>query len=162
MVLPPFTVNVAASYVFDIDIDQKNLYFGGSYEGTLQYQGLTTCTNNGSTASYPVIKIKRSGGTSATIASLINYTDEKTVWLDYDMSDGETVTIDFRPGRRAVTSDRYGDIWNAVKRNSDFNYFRLLPGANIIGAYVELAGAPTMTATISWDLVHWSADGVAA
>jgi hypothetical protein len=161
-VMPPVTLGAGTNYVETICAWQNELYFGGLFALTGQYQGLTTCTNGGSTSTYPIIKIKRSGGTKATVASLINYTTQKRVWLDYDLADGEELVLDFRPGRRSVTSSHFGVVWEAVLRNSDFSDFYLLPGANNVGAYVELTGAPTVTTLISWDVCHWSADGVAA
>ena len=151
------------AYVLCFLSDRDNLYIGGSFFGTATASYLNTLTNNGSTGSYPVVKIKRSGGTSATLEWIKNETTGATLWCNYALLDGETLTMDFRPGRRSVTSDFFGNVLGrGFLRNSDFIAFNLLPGSNSVGVFVNTAGAPTITATAYWDILHWSADGVAA
>jgi hypothetical protein len=142
--------------------DRDNLYIGYSTGGTALAAYSNTITNNGTVTAYPVLSFKRSGGTSATMVWIKNQTTGSTIYLDYSLLDGETVTIDFRPGNRTVKSDFFDKRWNAIMRSSDFTEFNLLPGDNVIEVFINEAGSPTITALMWWDITHWSADGVAA
>jgi hypothetical protein len=140
---------------------QNNVYIGHDGTGTAVYSFETTVTNNGKATSYPVIKIKRSGGTGATLAYLHNETTGTTLWLDYNLLDGETVTIDLRPRKRSIKSNFYRSVWRALLRNSKFSKFRLQAGSNVISVFVNPAGSPTVTTTMEWRLTDSSVDGVA-
>jgi hypothetical protein len=122
----------------------------------------TSLSNTGKHASYPVIKIKRVGGTGATVKYLKNENSGATLWLNYALMDGETLTIDLRESQRNISSSIFGKVWRALLRNSDTSSFCLMPGPNILNTFVYPAGSPTVTATIEWKMSHWSADGVAA
>jgi hypothetical protein len=141
---------------------RDNLYIAHSDVGTAYGSYLNTITNNGTAITYPVIKVKRTGGTSATVAYFENVTTGKKLYCNYALLDGETLTIDLRPGRRRVISDFFGVKNDAILRGSDFTGFSLQPGENKISAYVIQVGAPTMAASISYKLTHESVDGVAA
>ena len=117
-------------------------------------------TNGGSRTMYPKFVIKRSGGTSATVEWLKNETTGDTVWLNYGLLDGETLTIDFTPGQKSITSDFFGNvIGRALLPNSAFASFSLLPGANDIAVYVADAGTPTLTAYLLYKNTHHAIDG---
>jgi hypothetical protein len=142
---------------------RDNLYIGYNTAGSATAANLDSPVNNGTTITYPVIKIKRSGGTSSNLRWMKNETTGATInFTDYALLDGETLTLDFRPGKRGITSSMFGSRWGAIARNSAFTDFNFLPGTNNITLYALNAGAPTITATAVWDLVHWSVDGVAA
>lgn len=147
-----------------ISPDGKKLYVGFDTSGTATggTGSSTTVTNNGTATAYPVIKIKRAGGTSATLRYIRNATQNATIYSSYAIRDGETLIIDLKD--KTVTNDFDGQsvIGAVVERNSDFGRFGLLPGANSITTLVETAGSPTVTAWLEWRTTHWSADGAAA
>jgi hypothetical protein len=141
----------------------NNIYLGYLTEGTATSSYLNTVTNNGSTSAYPVIKIKRADdGTTAVLEWIKNETTGDTLWCNYSLLKGETLTIDLTPGSRSIKSDFFGDVWRAVLRSSDLSSFRLLPGPNSISVFVNPTGSPTITAWLEWKIPHWSADTVAA
>jgi phage-related protein len=149
----------------EIDPTGSTLYVGFDTSGTLAgatLPGATTITNFGTATTYPKIKIKRSGGTSATIRYIQNATQGTTLYSSYAMRDGETITIDLQ--EKTVTTDFGGEniVGDVIERNSDFGRFGLLPGANELTTLVETAGSPTVTAWLEWRTTHWSADGAAA
>jgi len=137
------------------------LYIGYDTTGTSLTSAVNTITNSGTTRAYPKITINRSGGTSATVAYLKNNTTGATLWLNYALLDGETLTLDFTPGARSISSSMFGTVWRALLKPSDFSQFYLLPGSNSIIAFVNVVGSPTMTQYLTFPLSHWSVDGVA-
>ncbi len=151
------------------------LFLGYEVTGNAYTSVATAVTNGGTVAVHPKIIIKRAGGTSATLQLLCNATTGQVVYLNYALLDGETLTIDLdyqpdptkpasiTPGRKRITSSFFGDvIGRALLPYSDFAALQLLPGANTLVLYVSEAGAPTMTAYLTFRPAHWSADGVAA
>jgi hypothetical protein len=136
----------------------NDMYVGSSSSGTGTYAGTTSITPAGNARVYPIISIDRSGGTTAKLTSIINETTKAALWFDFDIQDGETITIDLRPGKQTVTSSYWGDILPMLL-GSDTSDFYLLPNtANDIKAFVATTGAPTVTATIKWVESYWSVD----
>lgn len=135
--------------------NNEDIYLGYDTSGTAITAAITAVTNDGSQDAYPIIKIKRSGGTSATIEFIRNEATGKTMLLDYDLLDGETLTIDLEPGVKSVTSDFFGNvIGRTLLANSDFAAWALLPGDNDISVFVADVGSPTITATMLWRAAH--------
>ena len=137
-------------------------YIGGDSNADRSTGYLNTVVNGvagAASETWPVWKIKRSGGTSLTLKYLRNETTGDTVYFNYALLDGETLTIDFRPGRRSVTSDFFGPVWTAVERGGDFASFRLLPGSNDLMAWAQGAGTPTVTSNMVYRKTYWSVDG---
>lgn len=148
-------------YALFVD-NQDNLYVGFDTSGTAYSGAVNTVTNNSTTIAYPKVTFHRNGGTSATVAYLKNETTGATIWLNYPLQNGETLTLDFNLTKREVISSSRGNVvGTALLRNSDFSDFYLLPGENKINAYVIEAGSPTVTALMNWKITHWSADGSA-
>lgn len=141
---------------------QTALYIGTDNAGTATIPGSTTVENTGTDDAYPIIKITRSGGTSARVLNIENTTTGQALYCDYDLLDGETLTIDLTPGNRSVKSSIHGDVWYAVRQASNLAAFRLAPGNNEITAQIDEVGSPTVTASMQWRITHASADGVAA
>lgn len=139
----------------------NRLYLGALVSGTTSGSVQTSMVNSGKHKAYPILRIKRSGGSFAQVRYLRNETTGATLWLDYDLLDGETLTIDFRPGKRKAMSDYFGSVWRAIERNSDVAEFALLPGVNLINMFVYTGGSPTVATTMEWQLSHWSVDGAA-
>ncbi len=154
--------------VYSILQDGDNLYIGystSSVDGDCiaSYTTNIVTSNSGSHYVYPVFKIHRADdGTSAQLVMLKNVTTGHTIKFNYSLQKGETLTVDLTPGNRSVKSDFYGDVWRAVIRGSDFGWFGLLGGTNVISLYVKEVGAPTVTAWMEWKITHWSADTAAA
>lgn len=147
-------------YTAGILLSNKNIYIGYSSAGTATTSYLNSIINSGSTDVYPIVKVKRIGGTSATLEWLKNETIGDTLWCNYSLLDGETLTIDLTPNNRSIKSDYFGEVWRAILRGSDFSTFRLQSGNNSISAFINNNGA-TVTAWLEWSLTHWSADMVA-
>lgn len=152
----------ASSVVYKVLCNGNNVYIGYDQPGTVYYSTPTNVTNNGTARNYPVIKITRSGGTSSQLRNITNETTGAALYFDYNLQDGETVYIDLREGRRAVTSSYYGDIWRAVLRGSNFGDFYLIPGVNSIDVFCYNVGSPTLNAYILHQGRHESIDGAAA
>ena len=160
-----------APYVLSILPVDDDLYIGYDTAGSAiaSYNNYVPVANTGSHTTYPVFKIYRADdGTSAKIKWLRNETTKQTIRCDYDLQKGETLTIDFTPGDRSVTSDaptnpRGGpvDVWRAVLRGSDLGTFGMIGGTNYISVYCAEVGAPTVTAWLEWRTTHWAADTAA-
>lgn len=150
-----------AAYAY-VQKSNGNTYIGGDSSSTLSTGYLNTVVNGvagSASEAWPVWKVKRSGGTSLTLKYLKNETTGDTVYFNYALLDGETLTIDFRPGRRSVTSDFFGPIWTAVERGGDFAAFRLLPGSNELMVWAQSAGSPTIVSNMVYRKAYWSVDG---
>jgi hypothetical protein len=135
-----------------------DVYVGFSTTGTGYFSGSATITNSGSAQAYPVIAIKRSGGTSARLQNIRNEDTGKTLFFAYDLLDGETLTIDLDPQRRSIVSSFFGVRLDAALTGSDLVSFVLQPGSNQITAFVSVVGAPTITATVIYSDKYWSLD----
>jgi len=123
---------------------------GWDTAGTGYYAGLVTVINSGTISAYPRIIIERSGGTRATLETIRNESTGKLLLLDYDLLDGERLTIDLRPTQQSIISNMFGSRPDAIFANSDMGEFSLRPGTNDITIFVDVAGAPTVTAWIEW------------
>jgi hypothetical protein len=140
------------------------LYAGKALRSVDVYAGTTTIAYAGSEAAYPVLTIKRVGGTLAQIERLTNTLTGATVDFDYSLLNGETLTIDFRPGVRSCTSSVYGDRWDAVLDGSNISNFFLQSGNgtstkdNIIALHVIETGSPTITANLTYRTAYRSLD----
>ena len=141
---------------------EGDLYIGYNGSGTATSSYTNTITNNGTADAYPVVHIKSTGGTSTTVSWLKNETTDRTVYLDYDLQSAEELILDFRPGRRSITSSYFGDVWRACLRGSEYSEFYLQSGANTISVYVSQVGSPTMVQYMTWVTTHDGADGAAA
>ncbi|MBI2934667.1 MAG: phage tail family protein [Chloroflexi bacterium] len=140
--------------------NDKDVYLGYDTAGTASGSALTTITNSGSTVAYPKLIIKRTGGTSGTLEYLKNETTGKTIWFNYALLDGETLTIDFTPGNKTMTSSIFGNvIGRALLPGSDFSTWALQPGSNSVSLFVADAGTPSIVATMEWIDLYWSPDG---
>lgn len=114
-------------------------------------------TNNGTAKAYPVITITRTGGTSATIQSFINWTTGDKIIMSYAMLDGETVTITLTPGEKSAVSSKRGNVLSRVLGQSNLMSWALAPGLNQVSSYVT--GDATVSVIYRWPNRTWSADG---
>lgn len=136
-----------------------NLYVGFDSSGTAVVPGITILNNPGTADAYPTIAVKRVGGTSATIQTIVNSTTGHQIVMPYALADGETVTIELFPGMKSVTSDFRGDVINYVLPSSDIATWCLAPGNNTIRTFITESGGPTITAVMTIVARYWSADG---
>jgi hypothetical protein len=120
--------------------------------------GDTTITNNGTENARPTIRIDRSGGTWARLMSIRNETTGKELLFDYEIQDGESLYIYLEHGNQRIESSFWGKRMDALLPNSDFGTFGLQPGANLITAFVNVTGAPTMTTYALWRDTYASCD----
>jgi hypothetical protein len=140
-----------------------DIFLGMSNTGTFEYAGMTTIPYGGTDRAYPVIRVKRTGGSSAALYSVRNETTGAALFFAYYLSDGEELTIDLRPGRQGVTSNLYGPR-NALLPASNVSTFFLAPGNgaaardNRISAFVYTSGSPTVEMTLRWRDTYASAD----
>jgi hypothetical protein len=122
----------------------------------------TTITNGGDGAAAPVVQFARTGGTAAQVCTLINETAGHEMFFAYDLADGETLTLDLRRGRTAVTSSYRGKAVGATPvPGSTLAGWVLRPGANLVSSFVSETGSPTVTGTMRWQNSYLGIDGAA-
>ena len=132
--------------------------------GTLNFPGDVTVSYNGTYTTDPLVEVKRTGGTSAMLRRISNTTTGAELFFNYALQDGETLTIDARAGKQSISSSISGDVYSALLPNSDFGNFFLMPSNstaaqdNIITAFVDEVGSPTVTATMIWRDAYISED----
>jgi len=131
-----------------------DIWVGWDTAGTGYYAGIVTLNNPGTQSVYPRIIIERSGGTTATLETMRNETTGKLLLFDYDILDGERITIDLRPTQKSFVSSMFGSRPDAIFANSDIGDFVLEPGDNDITSFVHVAGAPTITAWMEWQIPY--------
>lgn len=148
--------------VYELLTDGEDIYLGFDTSGQVYASHQYTINNPGTETAYPTLKVHwESTGTQVRLEYLRNNDTGATIWLDYALQIGETVEIDFAPGRRSIQSDYNGSIWRAILRGSDFGEFGLLPRDNRVSLYISEAGTPVYTANMIWQPAYWSADGAA-
>ncbi len=149
--------------IYGLDAQNGNLAVGFDTLGTAIGSMLTAvnANNPGTAETYPVVTIQRSGGTSLALSSIINHTTGDALYFNYNLADGETLTIDLKPGHKTVTSNLYGNQISKLLGNSQFATFRFLPGSNNLAVLAVPGGSPTVTARVRSRVRHWSADGSA-
>jgi hypothetical protein len=126
--------------------------------GTAFFSGGITVTNDATEPSFPILTIERAGGTSAILTMIRNETSGKTLWFDYSLLDGEKLTIDLRSTQKTIMSSFSGNRPDAALANSDMGTFSLLSGDNQITCFVDVSGAPTITAFVLWQDTFWGQD----
>jgi len=147
--------------VYDFAFIGDEIYIGYGTAGTA-YASVTTqvnVINTGSHSNYPKIGIRRANdGTGCTIKYIKNETTRHTIRMNYELQKGETLKIDFTPGRRSVVSSYLGNVLRAILRGSDFSRFCMQGGTNYISVYFTEAGSPTIMCWIEMIPAHWAAD----
>lgn len=121
--------------------------------------GAATVDNEGTADAYPRFSIKRTGGTSAKLQSIVNATTGDQLLFDWDLLDGEEIIIDLRPDRKTITSSFSGNAISKLLPNSNLSTFKLVPGENAIRLFITEVGSPTLTAFIQWTDRYLSAGG---
>ena len=148
--------NLPAFYAFAEDDTSDAWYFGGTYSaGTRYASARKSITNAGSARAYPVITIAATAA-SQRLLYIRNDTNDKTLWFDYLMQDGESIVIDCTPGHKTMTSSYYGErVGDNPLPGSQLSTFCLNPGGNNISTLVD--GAST-TVTFAWTPAFWGGD----
>jgi hypothetical protein len=157
----PFTsdsVVMASQYVDPVKPENYDIWLGFDNSATGYFGGLVAAVNDGTALAFPKIIFNRSGGTSATIETVRNERTSDELFLDYDLLDGETLTIDLAQTRKSIYSSSFGASQNAVIQNSDRGSWNLLTGSNDVTSFVNVSGAPTITAWIIWKDAYRSQD----
>jgi hypothetical protein len=151
-------IDLGAAVSYGGTVFNDDIYLGTGSSVTAEWAGATSITPGGNARTYPVITITRSGGTLARLQNIINETTKAYIYSGFELQDGETVTIDLRPGLATFVSSYYGNIAGFFQ-GSAINEFYLLPNvANDIKMLVTITGAPTITANIKWVEQYWSVD----
>ena len=150
------------SWVSIYESNDGNLYGSGTSLGTVETPGTTNIEYYGTEKAYPVFNLTRNGGISATLYSIKNELTNADLNFSYSFQDGETLTIDTRPGKQSITSSSQGNISSALLPNSNFGTFYLMQGndppkENAITCFVGNNGA-TITATIEYKTAFISED----
>jgi hypothetical protein len=124
----------------------------GSWDAGTATSSTTDATlrNDGNAPAAPIITATGPG----RVESIVNWTSRQSIYLDLELQDGETLTIDLTPGAVSVLSSFRGNLGSTVLSGSDLASWRLLPGANTVvakadvpvvlrwrAAYTSLAGA---------------------
>lgn len=127
------------------------LYLGGQFYGTWTAAGTTSVTNAGTARAYPVITLAGPGA----LYYIINWTTDQRLYFDLTLLEGETLTIDLRPGIKTITSNFRGNCLPFLVSGNLIDWY-LAPGTNDIGVWIDDA---TADADISFEPRYWSADG---
>jgi len=135
-----------------------DIFVSFNRSGTGHFGGKVTIINDGTSLNYPVLYVKREGGTSAQLLTLRNETTGKRLFFDYELLDGETLKVDLRPKERSIVSDFFGPRPAAILAYSDFGSFTLHPGNNHITCFVHEADSPTVTAWLEYQITYKSMD----
>jgi len=135
-----------------------DIWIGDDASASREIGGTATVTNDGTAPAHPILKVYRSGGAGASLYTLRNETTGKMLMFDYDLLDGETLTVDCRPDQQRITSSFFGARPDAILANSDFGTFALKSGANQITCFVDEDTAPTVTAWLEWKAIYKGAD----
>jgi hypothetical protein len=160
-IAPPSTT------IFGIDFGHADPVIASNYDqwvgsnsaGAGTFAGTVTETYVGTAPASLRISFNRSGGTSATIKTVRNETVGTELLMDYDLLDAETLTVNTHPQEQTVMSDFFGSRQDAVLKGSDFGNFALSPNRdNQITSFVDVAGAPTITAFATYRVTYDSAD----
>lgn len=152
------TLLIQRYYTSAVVAPNYSAYIGFNTTGTTYYSGTVTATNAGTETAYPKFVIKRSGGTTALVTQIRNETTGKAISCNYSLLDGETLTIDLAPTKKSIVSSFFGSVPRAVLAASDVGSFALRPGTNQITSFVNVTGAPTITANMEWRNSYWSFD----
>jgi hypothetical protein len=162
----PLDVNLPGStalvsYAFrpaPVVVQNFSTYVGFDNTGGGTIAGLTTATNGGTEFAYPQIVIARTGGTSLRIKTIRNEITGKTLWSNYTLLDGETLTIETSPRAQSIVSSFFGDKPGAVLAGSALGEWGLQQGANSITLYTIPGGGSVTTAYLLWRDTYWSID----
>jgi len=145
-----------------LSLPNGDFYIGYNTTGTATLSGITTVTNGGTATVSPIITIfgPTTADTIAVLRWLENQTTGQIIFFDMSINTEEIITIDTRPGQVRITSNFRGPILDNPLDPGGLSLFNLLPGENVIAAFIT----DTITGIemfIDSDLVHHGIEGVA-
>jgi hypothetical protein len=158
----PLDINISPTTPPDPDIlalatpEDQTILAGYGSTATATCAAVTSVTNAGSAAAYPILTIQGPG----RVYQFVNWTAGEALYFTLELQEGETLTVDLSPQHKTVTSSFRGNMLAAVVPGSTLATWRLLPGDNAVSLFVETdeSGA-SPTATLTWYERHWSMDG---
>jgi hypothetical protein len=143
-----------------------DVYIGGDFDtGAVNFPGETTINYAGTAKASLSVTLKRVGGTSCILRQIQNAATGGKVFInDYNMKDGEQISIEFSQAGVSFVSDIDGVIGSAILSPSNVEAFALYPtqnagtGANNIQWLVSTSGSPTLTSFATWQNTHLGQD----
>ena len=166
-----FTVPANLTRMRTVVVNGNSKFYGGEGAVGDAFVSVPNEIDSLATAgSFPIFFFRRINGTSATLILILNEDSSRQLKFTYEMADGEEVEVDFRPGKRTITSSLFASsttiseilqnqLGNLVP-GSDFASFFLIPGENIISIFITVEGSTELEASMRWQPLHWSADAV--
>lgn len=147
------------SLIWRITDSEGNLYVSGALDGfgpggNTFTAVVTEVENIGSSDVQPMVEIRGPG----LLTWLENITTGDIIFLDYTLQVDETLVIDFRTGKKTITSSWRGNVLDAALPQSNIATFRLQPGTNRISLFVDDILLES-SAQIRYMPQHESADG---
>lgn len=166
--------NGSSWFHFDIDlpgsanprailaIENEDIYLAYITSGTATIAGSTTVTYNGTATVSPVITIlgPTTANTTVTLQWLENQTTGERLYFNMPINTDEIITIDTRPNSVGITSNFRGAITDNPLDPGGLSLFNLLPGDNIIAAFITgtITGVRML---VNSNIVHHGIEGVA-
>lgn len=140
--------------------DFDDLFIGFDTTGTAASSAYGSPTVTSTTDTYPVLTLVGPSSGSCVLQWVENQSTGEKLYFNLTVQAGETITIDLRPNHKTITSDWRGAINNQPLPNSDFAQFHLLPGENVMAAFIS--GTTTgVSLAIHYQVTHLSVDGAA-
>ena len=146
----------ASPHFYDIAFDKVgNMFIGGDWSASSTSLSATvTVPNVGGNRAYPVITFTGPGW----VPTVKNYTTKQAIYFrNLTLLAGETATLDFRPGKKTLTSSFRGNLENYVVPGSTKEIF-LQSGSNNVSAYM-LGTTAASAAVMVWREGYLSNDG---
>ena len=164
--------NGSSWYQLDVDLPgaafsgagavRKNgtdLIIGFGTSGIASVSGLSTAENDGTVSAFVRIDvINANPAGTATLQWLESQSSDHLLYFDLDVHAGESVTLDLTQSRKLLTSDWRGRITDNPLPASNVVNWRLLPGINILAAFIT-GTVTSVMALLHWTPTYWSADG---
>ncbi len=143
-------------------LDNGDMFVGFNDTGTATIAGKTTVNYTGTATVSPIITIF--GTTTADSISILRWLENQTtgerLYFNMPINTEEIIVIDTRAGQVGITSSFRGTITNNPLDPGGLSLFKLLPGDNVIAAFIT----DTITGVemfMDADVLHHGIEGVA-
>lgn len=151
-----------ATRVNSIAINQTTMLLGyvtGAFNAN--FAAITDVSYSGSAGAVPKIVFTATG--AYTIYQLTNLTSGKSLYFNYSMVNGETVTVNLDPRNISFVSSIYGNLPARLLPGSDLGSFGLVtqPGPGPTTNQLALTTSGSGTAELYYKNTHWSFDKIA-
>jgi len=117
----------------------NSMYMAYNGTGTATSEGVVTITNPGTARSYPTIILNGPTSGTSRIWSLINYTTNKSIYLNLTLNAGEVATLIFTPDNLSFTTTFQVNVASAILPGSNTAEFYLNPGANSFATFAAVS-----------------------